>query len=236
MNLVVTGASSGIGRALCEVVLSQEAGAKVLGVGRNEEALNELKLKYGGGFDYVVADLSNLGEVYRVVDEVGKRLGHVDVLVNNAGFGIYKGVLDHTDEEILSLMNVNLIAPYVLTRELVKYMGEGSTVVNVLTAGIYVLMIKLPVYGASKLALHYLTEVLRKVLRNKGITVISVFPGIVKTEFHKRAGLEGVRGGVPAEAVAKAILEAVKKGRKEVFVPGFLRVLKLVSPKLIPFK
>lgn len=235
MNIVVTGASSGIGKAFCELVLSYRKDVKILGVGRNEVPLNELKLKYGGRFDYVIADLSKMDDVYKVVNEVGKRLGHVNVLLNNAGFGIYKDVLSHQDEEITSLLNVNLIAPYILTRELVKYMDKGSSVVNVLTAGIYVLMIKLPVYGASKLALHYITEVLRRELRSKGILVISVFPGIINTEFHRRAGLKEIRGGIPADAVAKAILKALGSGKKEVYVPWYLKILKIVGPKLFPF-
>lgn len=235
MNIVVTGASSGIGKAFCELVLSCRKDVKVLGVGRNEVALNELKLKHEGRFDYVIADLSKIDDVYKVVNEVRKRLGHVDVLLNNAGFGLYKDVLSHQDEEITSLINVNFVAPYILTRELVKYMGKGSSVVNVLTAGIYVLMIKLPMYGASKLALHYVTEVLRRELKSKGITVISVFPGIINTEFHRRAGLKEIRGGIPADSVAKAILKALESGKKEVYVPWYLKILKIVGPKLFPF-
>jgi len=235
MNIVVTGASSGIGKDFCELILNSKKDVKILGVGRNEVALNELKLKYEGRFDYVIADLSKLDDAYRVVDEVGKRLGHVDVLLNNAGFGLYRDVLSHQDEEIISLLNVNLVTPYILTRELVKYMDAGSSVVNVLTAGIYVLMLKLPIYGASKLALYYITEALRRELRDKGIRVISVFPGIVNTEFHRRAGLKEIRGGIPAEVVAKAILKALESGRKEVYVPWYLRILKIVGPKLFPF-
>ncbi len=235
MRVVVTGASSGIGRAFCELILSSRTEAKVLGVGRNEAKLNELKLKYGGRFDYVVADLSIIGEIRRVVDEVKRCLGSVDVLVNNAGFGTYKDVLNHSDDDVLGLVGVNFVAPYVLVRDLVGCMGRGSVIVNVLTAGIYVLMVELSMYGASKLALYYVTEVLRRRLKDRGITVVSVFPGVVSTEFHRRAGLRGISGGVPAEVVARAILKAVEERREEVFIPKYLKVLKVVGPKLIPW-
>ncbi|MEM1983157.1 MAG: SDR family NAD(P)-dependent oxidoreductase [Sulfolobales archaeon] len=233
--MVVTGASSGIGRALCESILNNRTDVIIVGVGRNEEALKELKSLYGERFNYVVADLSNIDGIYKVVNFVGSYLGHVDVLVNNAGFGIYKDLLNHSDEDIYGLINVNFVAPIILTRELLRFMSSGSVVVNVLTAGIYVLMRKLPVYGAVKLGLYYITKALKHQLSDKGINVISVFPGIINTEFHKRAGLKNIKGGVPADSVAKAIIEAIEKGKKEVYVPRYLRILKLFGPKLIPF-
>ncbi|MCS7108983.1 MAG: SDR family NAD(P)-dependent oxidoreductase [Sulfolobales archaeon] len=235
MKIVITGASSGIGRALSENILKYKEKAKVVGVGRNSEALRELKSVYGERFEYVIADLTDMSDVYRVVNSVVDFLGTVDVLVNNAGFGVYKELLNHSDEDIYNLLKVNFIAPIILSRELVKYMNRGSVIVNVLTAGIYVLMRKLPIYGASKFGLHYVTNVMRHELKDKGIKVISVFPGIINTEFHKRAGINYIRGGASADSVAKAIIKAIERGGKEVYVPGYLRILKILGPKLIPF-
>jgi len=234
MNVVVTGASSGIGRALCELLCTSKPNVKVLGIARNELALKELKSKYGEKFNYLTTDLSEVDSTYEIVKVVKDSLGYIDVLVNNAGFGIYKDILSHDVKEVIDLVNVNFITPILLTKELIRFMREGSTVVNVITAGIYVLMSKLPIYGASKLALHYATEVLRRELSRKSINVISVYPGIIKTEFHRRAGMGNVRGGVEADKVAKAIVKAIEEGRKEVYVPRYLKILKLFGPKLIP--
>ncbi len=235
MNVVVTGASSGIGKALCELLCTSKPNIKVLGIARNELALKELRSKYGEKFIYLTTDLSKVDSIYEIVEVVKGSLGHVDVLVNNAGFGIYKDILSHDINEVIDLVNVNFIAPILLTKELIRFMGEGSTVVNVITAGIYVLMSKLPIYGASKLALHYATEVLRRELRRKSINVISVYPGIIKTEFHRRAGVNNVGDGVGADVVAKAIVKAVDGRKKEVYIPRYLKILKLFGPKLIPF-
>jgi len=235
MNVVVTGASSGIGKALCELLCTSKPNIKVLGIARNELALKELRSKYGEKFIYLTTDLSKVDSIYEIVEVVKGSLGHVDVLVNNAGFGIYKDILSHDINEVIDLVNVNFIAPILLTKELIRFMGEGSTVVNVITAGIYVLMSKLPIYGASKLALHYATEVLRRELRRKSINVISVYPGIIKTEFHRRAGVNNVGDGVGADVVAKAIVKAVDGRKKEVYIPCYLKILKLFGPKLIPF-
>lgn len=234
MNIVVTGASSGIGKALCELLCTLKPNVNVLGIARNELVLKELKSRYDGKFNYLVVDLSKLDSVYEVVDVVKNSLGYVDVLVNNAGFGIYKDVLSHDVKEVIDLVNVNFITPILLTKELIRFMREGATVVNVITAGIYVLMCKLPIYGASKIALYYATEVLRRELRRKSINVISVYPGIIKTEFHRRAGTDNVRGGIGADEVAKAIVKAIEKREKEVYIPRYLKILKLLGPKLIP--
>lgn len=85
-------------------------------------------------------------------------------------------------------------------------------------------MSKLPIYGASKLALYYATEVLRRELLKKSINVISVHPGMIRTEFHGRVGMGKVRGGVEAGKVAKAIEER----KKEVYMPYYFKDIKVI--------
>lgn len=230
---VVTGASSGIGRALAFTIC--RAGGKVLGVARNEAALTSLKQQLGDCFEYVKADLSKLEELDRVVEGGRAFLGSVDILVNNAGFGLYKGVLEHTDEELLSMTFVNFVSPIALTRRMLPLMRRGSTVVNVITAGIHLLMTRLPVYGASKIALHYASKALERELKARGVRMVLVYPGSVLTEFHKRAGGSAPKWGVAsAEEVAKRVLEAIKAGRSRVYVPGYVSIVRVLGPYLPP--
>ncbi|MCS7104093.1 MAG: SDR family NAD(P)-dependent oxidoreductase [Thermofilaceae archaeon] len=231
LKAVVTGASSGIGRALSlEIVRS---GGRVLGVARNEGALLSLKNDLGENFSYVAADLSKLSEIDRVVEGAKGFLGSVDVLVNNAGFGLYKSVLEHNDDELISMVTVNFIAPIALTRRMLPLMHEGSAVVNVVTAGIHLLMTKLPVYGATKIAFHYASRALAHELKQRRMRVILVYPGVVLTEFHQRAGgIAPSRGRVTAEDVAKSILKAIEKGKNVVYAPSYISFLRMLGPFL----
>lgn len=228
MNVVLTGASTGIGRALALEFCRE--GARVLGISRNESALKEL-MEACGGFDFLVCDLSDLRCISSIVERAAA-WGHVDVLVNNAGFGAYRKIVEMENDEIIRMTSVNFLAPILLTKELLSLMGRGSTVVNVITAGIHVLLASLPLYGATKIALHYASEALREELRERGVRLIAVYPGLIRTEFHERAGKK-VSGGLPPEAVARRIVEAIKKGKERLYVPGYLSIIRLAGPHLI---
>jgi len=208
-------------------------GYLVVGVGRNVDALEELAEKYPECFRYVAADLVEPSSLDRVEDVV-RELGGLNVLVNNAGFGLAKPVLGHSEEEVEALFLVNAVRPIQLILRLVRYMSEGGVVVNVVTAGVHVLMKDFPIYGASKSALSYASKVFRDELRGRGIHLVEVYPGPVKTRFFERAGVKTPLTAVSAEKVAEAILRAVEKKRKTVYVPFPLRLLSVFGP--LPFK
>jgi short-subunit dehydrogenase len=92
-------------------------------------------------------------------------------------------------------------------------------------------MSELPVYGAVKLALHYVVEDLRAELEERGVRVLAVYPGLVRTEFHRRAG-RNVEGGVDPAKVAREVAHAISKGRKRLYVPRYLAMLRLLGPYL----
>lgn len=227
---LVTGASSGIGRVLAK--LMAEKGYRVLAVARRRERLEDLARETGGAVSYLAVDLADPGSLDAIEAAVREMRG-LEVLVNNAGFAVARGVLEQSPEEIEAQFLVNAVRPLQLVRRLVKYMGEGGVVVNVVTAGVHVVLAGLPVYGASKAALHYADRELRGELEARGIRLVEVLPGPVRTEFFRRAGLSEPRWAVSAEAVARAILGAVEKGRDVVYVPfylGFMRLFDALPP------
>lgn len=232
MKAVLTGATSGIGYEILKLLCEKE-NAEVLGVGRNEERLRELSLSFKGCLNTVRADLSNLNDINYIVEAAKAQLGGIDLLVNNAGFGFYKKVTEHKEEEVLSMAAVNFAAPLILTNKLLDIMKENSSIVFVITSAVHVVVRSLPVYGATKVSLHYAVRALREELKYRKINVIAVYPGAVRTEFHKRAGKE-ISSGVSADVVAREILKAVKKGKKEVYIPRYLAVAKWLSCLLPP--
>jgi short-subunit dehydrogenase len=225
---VVTGASSGIGLELSRLLCLK--GFRVVGVARSRERLEGVRSELGNCFNYIAADLSTIDGVKRAAEGV-KSFGAVDVLVNNAGFGLYKTVLEHSTEDVASMAMTNFVAPIVLVNELLHHMKKGSAVVMVITAGIHVVMKELPIYGATKIALHYTSKALRKELREKGIHLVEVYPGLINTEFHEKAGRR-ISRGTPPRKVAEAIIKAVEKKKKVVYIPKYLALLRLIGPHL----
>lgn len=233
MKVVVTGASSGIGLELSKL-LCRESNTVVLGVARRADRLEAVASEFSTCFKPLVADLSTISGVNSVVKAVSEELCRIDLLVNNAGFGLYKRVLEHDESELMSMAIVNFVTPITLTQKLLPFMSKGSTVVFVITAGVHVLMRSLPVYGGTKIALHYVAELLRFELEELGIHLLAVYPGVVETEFHVRAGGKIMRG-VSATEVAKMILKAVKSKKKRLYVPSYLSLLKILGPHLVAF-
>lgn len=234
LKAVITGATSGIGFELTKI-LCREYGARILGVGRNREKLAEITRELGECFKPFAVDLSRVESIDEVFREAEASLGELDLLVNNAGFGVYKKIIEHNAEELISLINVNFTTPLLLTIKLLPLMKKNSTIVFVITAGVHVLMQSLPVYSASKAGLHYAVKALRRELREHGVNVLAVYPGVVKTSFHSRAGGEVSRGLDPGE-VAREIVKAIEQGKKELYVPRYLSLAKILTIILPPFK
>ncbi len=218
-NALVTGASGGIGKLIVKRLI--EHGYFVIGVGRNEKALRELSSLEN--FDYIIMDLSEKGAAKRIRKALEQRsIGRLDLLINNAGFAIAKPLLEQDEEELKKLFKVNVIAPIVLTKELLDMISKGGKVVFVISGAAFINSVDLPSYGASKAALHYLAINLEKELKNRGISVIRIYPKQVATPFWKRVP----KGAIPAEKVADAIIEAIYKNKNEVFVPFYIRMAK----------
>lgn len=212
---LVTGASSGIGRATAERLVAR--GAEVLALGRNANALEAT------GGRPIVCDLCDDAEVRRAVETAGE----VDVLVNNAGIG-WAGPLAELDQETLDrLVRVNLIAPVMLTRAFLPGMlqrGRGH-VVNVGSIVGLVGGKEEAGYASTKGGLIAFTESLRQELADGPVKLSLVVPGAIATPFFERRGRPYARRfphPVPAGRVADAIVDAIRHDRDEVYVPRWM--------------
>jgi short-subunit dehydrogenase len=237
-RVLLTGASSGIGRALAKELA--RAGAKLAVSARRVPSLESLAdeiVREGGARPVVLpADLSVRGEATRLADRGSIELGPIDVLVNNAGVSVGGAQAIVGDGDIARAMfETNYWAPLALVQALVPGMKKRGfgVVVNVSSVGSVLSMPLAGHYSSSKAALALATETLRMELRKSGVHVLHVLPGPVDTGMLSEASL--VPGGeklirtMPrgdVDTLAKKTRRALERGRMTLVYPGVLSIVR----------
>lgn len=221
---MVTGATAGIGLEFATQLAAR--GHDLVLVARDatrlEATAGRLRTAYGIGVEVLAADLGVRADLARVADRVADGERPVDVLVNNAGFGLGRGFLDTeiTDEE--ALLDVLCRAVLVLTHAAARTMRERGhgRIINVSSVASFIAGSS---YSAAKSYVTVLTESVAGRLAGTGVTATAVCPGFVHTEFHQRAGL--TMGGmpesvwIPVQKVVREALADADRGRV-VSIPG----------------
>ena len=178
-NVVVTGASSGIGRAVALAFV--EEGAWVLGVGRDEGRLNETKKMASRPemIETTVADLRSPDECRRIVTEAIEATGRLDVLANCAGVALEGTALDVTEETWNHTFSLNLNAPLWSSQVAARHMIEqgGGAIINITSVDAFTVDSPQTHYNASKAALQMLTRSMAHELAHLGVRVNAVAPG-----------------------------------------------------------
>ncbi|WP_273022334.1 SDR family oxidoreductase [Rheinheimera sp.] len=181
--VIVTGASRGLGLAICRQLLQQ--GFTVLALARTLSTdLNALTEQYGSDLTFVSADLSDLDNIQPLCSELIKLHGRPYALINNAAVG-YDGVLATMhNSEITALLNLNVQAPILLTKYLLRPMllNQSGRIINISSIIARTGFNGLSVYAASKAALEGFTKSLSREVGKAGITVNCVAPGYMQTE------------------------------------------------------
>lgn len=190
--VVITGASSGIGRATA--LLFAENGAKVVAVGRNEKELNALRdeaLKKEGSIKIYLADLCETTQIERCFSYLNENFGQIDVLVNAAGI-IANGSIENTMlEDWDKMMNINLRSLFFMMQKCVPLLAKTQgNIVNVSSVAGTRSFPNVLAYCVSKAAVDQLTRCSALELAPQGIRVNAVNPGVVVTNLHKRGGME----------------------------------------------
>ena len=194
LNVVITGASSGIGAELARQLAGQ--GARVAIVARREDALRDVAKSCGDQAYPIVADVTRRDEVKRVVRDVIERFGHIDVWVNNVGRGITRMPTELTDDDIDDMMRVNIKSVLYGVQEILphfKQQGSGH-IINVSSMlGRMPMAVFRSAYNGAKHFLNAITWNLRQELAEShpGIAVSLVSPGVVATEFGRNAAHGG---------------------------------------------
>lgn len=226
---LVTGASSGIGRAVAEELAA--AGATIVVHGRDPQRSHAVAEATGG--TAVLADLCTIDAITALADAAMAVHGRIDVVVANAGVGWSGPFLSMSDGDIDALVAVDLLAPLRLIRRLVPPMAirhDGHVCLIGSVAGRTGVAGE-AVYGATKAGLDVFAESLRLELAGTGVGVSLVVPGAVRTGFFAARGREYARTfprPVEPRRVAQSVVDAIVRDRAEVWVPGWLRLAPVV--------
>jgi len=183
MNVVITGASRGIGYELVKLFLAD--GNRVLAISRNEEKLNTLERK---GASVLAFDLSL--ESYEPIISAVSAFGHIDILINNAGALVNKPFRELTNDDIKYVYNVNVFSIIKLTRDLMPSFSGDAHIINISSVGGVQGSVKFPglsVYSSSKGALTIITECLAEEFKETSYRFNTLALGAVQTEMLEEA-------------------------------------------------
>ena len=228
---LITGASSGLGEEFARQLASR--GMHLILVARRRDPMEklaaELLLQHGTRCHVISSDLADPAEPKRVLDEV-ERLGvTIELLVNNAGFGIVGEVDDVDLDRILTMIQLNVSALTELTYRVLPGMLQRrrGAIINLSSLSAFQPVAYMGVYAASKAFVLHFSEALHCELKGRGITVTAVCAGVTRTSFFDIAGASGwlqKHASHPVDFVVKRALRALER-RQQFTVPGWRNYL-----------
>jgi uncharacterized protein len=244
-NVVITGASSGIGLSIA--TLCAERGANLVLLARRLDVLEEIQKDLQERFSVSVLvyklDVSNTDEVKNVFAKVMNELGRIDVLVNNAGYGVFNAAHEASIEEVKGMFGVNVVGLIACTSMVLPMMRENRSghIINIASQAGKIATPKSSIYSATKHAVLGYTNSLRMELSDLHITVTAVNPGPIETNFFNIADEEGTyvksveRYMLKPEFVARKVVDAMLTGTREINLPRWMNagsILFALFPRL----
>lgn len=229
--IVITGASSGIGRATAQ--LAARSGATPVLLARSMEALRTLaeELKsYAPKTSFYVVDITDEQQIIDTTTAIIAQYGRIDIWINNAGYGVFLPFSDTSPEDIEGMMNVNYFGVVRCIRAVLPHMltQRNGQIVTVASVAGKLATPKSSGYAASKFAVIGFMQSLREELKGSGISVSTVNPGPVRTPFFQRADPSGhyqrsiERFMVTPESVAEALLRICRTREAEITIPRYM--------------
>lgn len=250
-TIILTGATGEIGRATAHALAKE--GAVLILISRSPDKLGQLaeELKGGYGIKTLICPMDIRDEMSceRAVGAVIEQYRKVDILINNAGIGLFKSIEDTSKEEIERVIQTNLLGPLYLCRAAIPFMKQQGFghILNISSVAGRRAFPQLTAYCASKYGLIGLSDSLRAEMLKAGIPirVTVINPPAVDTGFFDQAGYTTYREDhplvtlIPPEIIAKAVVKAIQKpGTWEItltFRARILNFLNKLSPRLIEY-
>ena len=184
---LITGGGTGIGLEIARCMVA--AGATVIITGRRESVLQESAADLGEGAHFLVNDVTDLGSIEGLVEQVEATYGPLDILVNNAGINMKKPALEVTDEDFSRIIHTNLNAVFALTRAAAKRMvaRRSGTILMISSMAAYYGIDRVVAYAASKSAVEGMVKVLASEFSAHGVRINAIAPGFIETEMSRTA-------------------------------------------------
>lgn len=236
--LVVTGASSGIGRETA--LAAGKLGAAIVLTARRKDRLEEVAAqieKAGSKVLVVAADISQESDVEKLIHATQKEFGRIDVLINNAGAGLYATVSETTGDQMERIWRTNFMGTFYAIQKslpIMKKQGSGHIITICSMAGKRATPFG-AAYSATKFAQSGFMESLRMELKNSPIRTTVVYPGATESDFFlviENPGSREIKHALKAQSasqVAKAILDTIRNPKPEVILQPFGRILSVLN-------
>ena len=231
MRVLITGASSGIGRDMARYL--SKLGYELVLVSRNEEELNKLKEELKTKVEVIAMDLSIKENCYKLYEEAKD----IDILINNAGFGVFGKFVETDLEKEVNLIQTNVTAVHILTKLYLKDMvkKDKGHILNVASIAGFMPGPLMAAYYASKNYVVTLTRSINKELKKSksNVKLSLLCPGPVNTNFNNVANVKFKVKALSSQYVAKYAVDRMLKG-KLIITPGILIKIAKVMSKITP--
>ena len=234
MTALITGASSGIGRDMARVLAKK--GISLILVARRTEPMEELKKEFSVPVEIISCDLSKKENIYALYENVKDR--NIDILINNAGFGVFGKFCETDLERETEMINTNVTAMHMLMKLFLADMKakDSGYILNVASSAAFLPGPLFSSYYASKAYIHRLTQAVAYEMKRDGSRVYigSLCPGPIRTNFDDVANVKFSIPSLSSEYVAEYAIKKMFR-RQKVIVPGFTikagRVLAKIAPE-----
>lgn len=207
-TLLITGVSSGFGRALAQEALAM--GHRVVGTVRGEQARHEFEALASGDAIGRILDITDFDAIDAIVADIEETVGPIDVLVNNAGYG-HEGILEESPlAEMRRQFDVNVFGAVAMMKAVLPHMRRRRSghILNITSMGGYITLPGISYYCGSKFALEGISEVLGKEVKSFGIAVTAVAPGSFRTDWAGRSMVRAPRSIPDYDGLFDPIREA----------------------------
>ena len=220
-TILITGGTSGIGKGLAEEFARRNN--HVIICGRRENRLEEIK-QDNDNIEILLCDITKVEQRETLIKTVMKKFPETNILINNAGIQLLADLTDLNLDKLNREIETNLIAPAHLASLFIQNLktGKESAVINISSGLAFVPLSFVPVYCATKAAIHSLTMSLRHQLKDSLIKVFEIIPPSVDTElgYERRTDKNQTHGGIPVEEFINETMQAIENNIYEAPIDG----------------
>ncbi|MEI6462904.1 MAG: SDR family oxidoreductase [bacterium] len=238
-TVLITGASSGIGKAIAMKYATEEKANLVI-TARNLERLNELKVeleKLGSKVLVVQTDVTKIEDIKNSIAKTLETFGRIDVLINNAGMGYTAVIWKLTDEQINQMIDIDIRGTILMAKYVAEVMvnQKSGHIVNISSIAGYFGTPEWSVYSAAKFAIRGFSRAIRYELQEYGVSVTSIHPGPIQTEFFDRGNIKiNEKTLMPLDEFTNEMYKAIKKKKVRAIIPFSFAVMQFIM-RIFPF-